>query len=140
MKKSLNNKSDFIEIFKMINKNKLSIDQTKSLYLGVVFQLIIDKKVFTKNIDIDDFIKKIYVREYKEYLFSSRPYLASRLLKDIEKETDYNQLIMTSRNIINYLESTGTTEEPPEKNSNRKNPANNIVGWYNTVNKNEDDK
>lgn len=123
------NRLEYIEEFKKLSKSKLSITQTKSLFLGLIFKLVLDKEILDKN-KIYEFTKEIIKKEYKEYLFRGRPYLASRILKDLEMETEYNDLLKITKSIIEYLHRD---EDTLSKDSSKGN-KNNVIGWYNSVN------
>ena len=47
---------DYIKELSTINKNKFTVEQTKSLYLGLLYQLILSKEVFKRNRDLEDFL------------------------------------------------------------------------------------
>jgi len=123
------NRFDYIEEFKKMPKFKLSIPQTKSLFLGLIFKLVLDKDILDKK-KIYRFIEETLNKTYKEYVFRGRPYLASRVLKDLEVELDYNDLLKISKKIVDFL-----SEDMEDSSNNKKNTNNNnVIGWYNSVN------
>lgn len=134
--KTVDEKRDFIKELSVINKNKFTLQQTKSLYLGLLYELISNKEIFIKNKELDGFLKDVFKKEYNEYLFKARPYLASRLLKDISKEYDSLKISTSIKLIILYLEEKNITnirESKANKTSN--NIEDDVIGWFNSVSK-----
>lgn len=130
--------NDYIKQLEQVNNKKFSIDQSVNLFYGIVFNLIGDKKIFTKNIYINDFLIKTLSIEYKEYLFSSRPYLASRVLNDIKKEKSYIEIVMLSEKIIMFLETKNIKEISGDVENKNKSPKKhrietNTVGWIDHI-------
>lgn len=129
-------KEKFIKEFSVINKNKFTLQQTKSLYLGLLYQLISDKTIFKKNKELEGFLKDIFKKEYGEYLFKARPYLASRLLKDISIEYDNLEISASIKSIMSYLNEKSILEDvKPRKPQNTKSMEDEVIGWFNTVSK-----
>lgn len=132
-------KRDFLKEFNLINKNKYTPEQSKSLYLGLLFELISSKDVFVRNRDLENFILKVYKQQYNDYLFKSRPYLASRLLKDISSEYDFLKMSDSIKLIIIFLKEKGTEGIIDDSNNgDRKNTTNleeDAIGWFNSVSK-----
>lgn len=102
--KTVDSKRDFKQELSVINKNKFTLQQTKSLYLGLLYELISSREVFSKNKDLEDFLINVFKKKYNSYLFKARPYLASRLLKDVSKEYDSFRISASIKLIILYLE------------------------------------
>ncbi|MGE7594786.1 hypothetical protein ACQKMY_16580 [Peribacillus frigoritolerans] len=130
-------KRDFLKEFSLINKNKYTPEQTKSLYLGLLFELISSKEVFGRNRDLENFILKVYKQQYNDYLFRSRPYLASRLLKDISSEYDFLKMSASIKLIISFLKEKGIEGSINDSNNgDRKNTTNieaDTIGWFNSI-------
>jgi hypothetical protein len=137
--KEAGSKRDFLKEFSQINKNKYTPEQTKSLYLGLLFELISSREVFVKNRDLENFILKVYKQQYNDYLFRSRPYLASRLLKDISSEYDFLKMSASIKLIILYLKEKGIEGNTNDSNKgDRKSRANieaDTIGWFNSISK-----
>lgn len=128
---------DFIKELSMINKNKFTLEQTKSLYLGLLYQLILSKEVFKRNRDLEDFLLSVYKKKYNDYLFNSRPYLASRVLKDISDEYDFLKMSISIKLIILYLRDkdlSGNKVEIEEKKISTS-IEDDTIGWFNSVKK-----
>lgn len=137
--KEAESKKDFLKEFSLINKNKYTPEQTKSLYLGLLFELISSKEVFGRNRDLENFILKVYKQQYNDYLFRSRPYLASRLLKDISSEYDFLKMSASIKLIILFLKEKGMEGSINDRNKgDRKNTTNieaDTIGWFNSISK-----
>ncbi|MFD4434941.1 hypothetical protein [Bacillus safensis] len=140
--KKVDSKKDFINEFSVINKNKFTLQQTKSLFLGLLYELISERGIFLKNKDLEDFIKEVFKKSYNEYVFRSRPYLASRLLKDISKEYDPSKISAFIKLIVVYLHEKDTTNEisDPRVQRSSKNIEEDVIGWFNTVSKGSKEK
>lgn len=137
-------RENFIKEFSVINKNKFTLQQTKSLYFGLIYQLIMNKTIFTQNIDLASFIKVVFAKEYCVSVYKGRPYLASRLLNDISKEYDSLEVSTSIKAVIHYLETEKKTEVKSQsdskikgdtKRSSSRNMEDEVVGWFNTVTK-----
>lgn len=131
---------DFAKEFSVINKNKFSLQQTRSLYLGLLYELLSSKYIFPKNNDLTKFLEKVFKKKYKSYLFKSRPYLASRLLKDVSTDYDAIQISASIKLIIFYLENLEIEHEinVNDKKTIRKvnkNIQDDTLGWYQSVSK-----
>ncbi|CZR09470.1 hypothetical protein [Trichococcus ilyis] len=126
---------NFVKEFNNLNSNKFSKEQTISIFLGTLFQLITDKKIFKLNIDIQKFLEDVLKKEYKDYLFRSRSYLTSRVLADIKKEKSYRELVNLSTKIADYLNENNELKQSIIKNNSGKKIEDSIVGWVNQVNK-----
>ena len=123
----------FIKELSVINKNKFTLQQTKSLYLGLLYELLLNKEIFIRNKDLDDFLRDVFKKKYKEYLFKARPYLASRLLKEVSKEYDPSKINASTKLIILYLEEN---EEYIDKPSNSSSGLeDDVIGWVNSIGK-----
>lgn len=136
MEKKINKQRDFIGELSVINKNKFSLQQTKSLYMGILYELILNKDIFPRNKDLTFFLNEVFKAEYSEYLFKSRPYLASRLLKYISEHYDSLMVSASIKLLILYLqqekkESTSNSKEKKSSNS----VEDDVVGWFNSVSK-----
>lgn len=129
-------KERFVKEFSVINKNKFTLEQTKSLYLGLLYQLISNKTIFKRNKDLEGFLKDIFNKEYGDYLFKARPYLASRLLKDVSLEYDNLEISASIKAIMNYLNDKNMIDDTKPRNTkNPKSMHDEVIGWFNTVSK-----
>lgn len=135
--KTVDSKRDFIKELSVINKNKFTLQQTKSLYLGILYELISSREVFLKNKDLEYFLQRVFKKNYNDYLFKARPYLASRLLKDISKEYNPTKISASIKLIILYLEERDMKDNNVEDKENRSsnNLEDDVIGWFNIVHK-----
>ncbi|MGP4065811.1 hypothetical protein ACTWPF_12870 [Oceanobacillus sp. M65] len=132
--KTVDVKRDFIKELSVINKNRFTLQQTKSLFLGLLFELISNRQIFDKNKDINEFIKEVFKKEYNDYVYRGRPYLASRVLKDISKEYDSLKVSASIKLIILYLEEKdGINNYKGRKTSS--DLEDDVVGWFNSISK-----
>ncbi|QIW51736.1 hypothetical protein [Pseudolactococcus raffinolactis] len=128
---------DYRREFLNLNSSKFSKEKSVSIFIGTIFLLLTDKEIFKKNIDIRDFLKVILKKEYKDYLFKSRPYLSARVLNDITKEMSYHEIINTAMNIAEYLEQDIYIKQDTSNKRLKNRPEENIIGWVNQI---HDDK
>ncbi|MCY7492900.1 hypothetical protein [Bacillus safensis] len=135
--KKIESKKDFINEFSVINKNKFTLQQTKSLFFGLLYELITERNIFKNKKDLEDFIKEVFKKNYNDYVFRGRPYLASRLIKDISKEYDPSIVSTYIKLILVYLHEKDMNNENNDHRVQRssKNIEDNVIGWFNTVNK-----
>lgn len=130
-------REQYIKELSNLSSNKFSKNQTITLFLGILFNFITDKEIFKKNIDIQVFLREVFNKEYKDYLFRSRPYLVSRVLSDVKKEKTYSDLLKLSSEIGEYIlkNSGNSINEEKDKKNRKTHIEDNIVGWVNQVNK-----
>lgn len=125
--------------FSDIKKNKFSTEESKNLFFGLLFHMINDKSIFKLNDDIKDYIILVLEKEYKDYLFRSRPYLAARIMNDLRKESAYGDIIKISNKTIDYLKNknyeSADFEVHKEKTGSN---YNNLSGWLSLNNKGSD--
>lgn len=94
---------------KVVISNKLSIPQSKLLFMGIVYEIILRKDLFPRNENLKEFINNIFVNKFKEkvpfgdYLYKSRTLLAARVLRKIISELEYNQIVKIVHEIYNII-------------------------------------
>lgn len=119
---------NYVNDFIKINGNKYSKEESEKMFLGLLFYMINDRDVFKLNEDIKDFIEMVFEHKYKDYLYRSRPILASRLMNDIRKEKSYGEMLQINKKIVKYFENSFIELE--SKANNKKEVSNtNISGW-----------
>ncbi|MDK9857687.1 hypothetical protein [Staphylococcus equorum] len=119
---------NYVNDFTKINGNKYSKEESEKMFLGLLFYMINDRDVFKLNEDIKDFIEMVFEHKYKDYLYRSRPILASRLMNDIRKEKSYGEMLQINKKIVKYFENSFIELE--SKANNKKEVSNtNISGW-----------
>jgi len=83
---------------KLITSNKLSMSQSKLLFMGITYEIILRKDLFPKNEDLRGFINNVFVENFKEkipfkdYLYKSRTLLAARVQRKIYSDLEYNKI------------------------------------------------
>lgn len=123
--------SNYIEDFIKIKSNKYSKEETERMFLGLLFYMLNDREVFKLNLDVKDFIVTVFEYDYKEYLYKSRPMLASRLMNDIRKNKTYGDILMLDASIIKYLQNNYAFKTEKSKTKTASNRNTNLTGWLN---------
>ncbi|HBE9816198.1 hypothetical protein ACEI86_10580 [Clostridioides difficile] len=126
---------------KVIKGNKLSVSQSKLLFIGIMFEIILSKDIFSNNSILKEFVnikllKYMKMKEpFREYLFSSRTLLIARIQKEIYTNLNYQDIL----EIVDFLQEIIVKSETKEDNKkrNKKNPKDNsrINEWMNFTNK-----
>lgn len=96
-KNAQRNPEDFISDLKFFKSNKLSVNQSVAFFAGLSFELILNKKIFPRNADLEIFLNEVYLKHnkkpedqtFKQYLYKSRTQLGARLTRNILDEFDY---------------------------------------------------
>lgn len=108
----------------IIKSNRLSLSQSKLLFMGVLYEILLRTDVFPKNSDLKSFIEDIlngYTKNngiFREYIYRSRTLLASRILRDIFDELEYTQIIDITYKIEKIFESSIETKKNTSKVKN----------------------
>lgn len=123
------------EDIKLITSNKLSTSQSKLLFMGIIYEIILRKDLFPRNSDLKEFVDKLFAKyiynkePLRDYLYLSRTLLSSRIQKDILQNLEYNQII----DIVNKIYEVFPIDEP-QKSSNTRNSNNSELGeWMNFI-------
>ncbi|WP_204254312.1 hypothetical protein [Mammaliicoccus sciuri] len=124
-------KSNYIEDFIKIKSNKYSKEETERMFLGLLFYMLNDREIFKLNLDVKDFIITVFEYDYKEYLYRSRPMLASRLMNDIRKNKTYGDILMLDASITKYLQNNFVIKNENSKAKTKSNNNTNLTGWLN---------
>lgn len=99
MNKENRNLNDIKYDLKIIMGNKLSIYQSKLLFMGIMYEIILNKELFPRNSQLDTFINEHLLKylkrksKFKGYLFKSRTILAATIQREIYNNLDYNDII-----------------------------------------------
>ncbi|WP_313757088.1 hypothetical protein [Tissierella sp.] len=131
------NVEDIRNDFKIVISNKLSISQSRLLFMGIIYELILRKDIFPRNDDLKGFINNIFVKKFnnktpfKEYLYNSRTLLASRLQKNIISELNYTQIIEVVNEILTVLPDYKEKQEKVKKT--KKNNDTYVSDWINLI-------
>lgn len=124
-KRSLKHIKDDIKI---ITTNKLSTSQSKLLFMGMIYEIILRKDLFPKNSDLKSFVDKIFKKYFvgkeplRDYLYLSRTILGARIQKEIMLALEYNQIIEIVNEIYEVLpiENSKKSVNPKNINNNAK--------------------
>lgn len=121
---------------KLITTNRLSSSQSKLLFMGIIYEIILRRDLFANKSDLKLFINEIF-GEYlyrdenlKDYLYLSRGRLASKIQKDILFNLEYNQII----EIVEHIYDVFPDEELKKyKNSRSINTNIELASWMNFI-------
>lgn len=90
--------------------------------IGIVAELLLSKKIFNKNVDIEKFLEETFNLYFKIYLYKSRTLLVARVIREIiklENNSSYKKRL--------FLFIDKKIEEL--KNEAPKNSKNDFDGW-----------
>ncbi|MBE5061033.1 MAG: hypothetical protein KH045_04745 [Megamonas funiformis] len=90
--------------------------------IGIVAELLLSKKIFNKNVDIEKFLEETFNLYFKTYLYKSRTLLVARVIREIiklENNSSYKKRL--------FLFIDKKIEEL--KNEAPKNSKNDFDGW-----------
>ena len=102
---------------RIVSSNKLNISQSKLIFMGFLYEIILSKEIFPKNSDLKEFVNndlKKYLN-IKDYIFKSRSLLAAKIQRKIY-ELDYNDIIILLDSINSILLNLGETKTNSTKN------------------------
>lgn len=126
--------SDIKNDLKIIMSNKLSISQSKLLFMGIIYEIILSKELFPRNSQLEEFINGHLIKylnkdtEFKEYLFKTRTILAATIQKHIYNNLDYNNILDVVEEIYKILPDR---LDEQIKKGNKKNSDEIISEWLN---------
>ncbi|MDO6355259.1 hypothetical protein Q3V94_09325 [Caloramator sp. CAR-1] len=124
------------EDLKIITSNKLNMSQSKLLFMGIIYEIILRKDLFPKNEDLKGFINNIFIQyfidkePFKDYLYDTRTLLGARIQKKIQTDLDYNKIVEIVNKIYNILPNEDIN------NNRKKNYSNNnkeLIEWMNFI-------
>lgn len=124
---------------KMIKSNKLSISQSKFLFMGIIYEILFNKDLFPKNKDLKDFVNNQLLilfnqnEPYKDYIFKTRTTLASKIQRYIYLNLEYNLMIDIVNELDKILFSDMNTIEGSK--AKIKDANNDLDEWMNFFNK-----
>lgn len=123
-----------------ITSNKLSLTQSKLLFMGITYEIILRKDLFPQNEKLKPFIEEVYVvrfadkEPFKDYLYDSRTLLSSRIQRKIFSDLSYADIIEIT-NIINNILQKNLTKENNKRNKNKKIKTNDdyAIEWMKSI-------
>jgi len=122
---------------KIITTNKLSVLQSKLLFMGITYEIILRKDLFPQNEDLKKFINNIYIENFedkipfRDYLYDSRTMLGARIQKKILSDLSYEQITTMVNKIYNLLPSKDIKKISRSKKS--ENMDKEVVEWMNFI-------
>lgn len=131
-----------------LNKNlsRLSSKSTPlevRYYLMSIYGTILQStSLFSKNIDIKPFVNSLPLeREMRDYLFSARPAVIARIIKEINKSNDKNLYIFldSAKELIavNQKSAKKVTKGSKKGRSEKDNYIDNLLNKYSRSNNND---
>lgn len=74
----------------LLYRNELKIKSIpKYKIIGIVTELLFSKKIFSHNSEIANFIKEVFLIEYKSYILKSRTLIVAKTCRSIESMENY---------------------------------------------------
>ena len=89
--------------------------------IGIVSQLLLSRKIFPANIDIEKFLNDIFELEFKTYLFRSRTLIVARVTREILSSENDN---VYKNKLYNFVQ-----EKIENLKKETKNEKNEFDGW-----------
>lgn len=83
--------------------------------MGIVSELILSKKVFSKNTEISIFLKLVFETEFKEYVMKSRTLILSRAIRVIDNCSD-REYQLYRKGLLDFIEELYYSNEYKSKN------------------------
>lgn len=106
-------------LFRNELKNRLI---PKYKVIGIVIEMLFSKELFSKNSEIEDFLKEVFSLEFKLYLFKSRTLVAARVSKEILYMEKNNQYL---KKLYKFIEN-----KIDELKDDTKTKRNQFDGWF----------
>lgn len=122
-----------IKRLKIISSNKLNTDQSLIYFAGTIYSILLNRKVYKRNTDLQSFVKDyiltpIQEEQFKKYVYLSRTLLGSRVYRLIIEKYSYSLVIETSKKLFDYFEAP-SKEYSKKPKTNSKNIASELSGW-----------
>ena len=97
--------SRYIATIKIISKEKINDNNEirKLIIASVINNLILSKKLFKRNAQIEEFLKNQFQIELKKYMLTSRTLLCGKVTKTINEINDEEKLETLLNNLYNIL-------------------------------------
>ena len=111
-----------IDVIKKIDriKNLEKIENKHYELYPIVVMLVIKKNYFKRNDDLIELLK-IFNLEFKDYVMKSRTFLLARILREIEKIKDVDDVVLNLKKIlIKNINEEDRTVQNKGKNRDKK--------------------
>ena len=108
---------------------------SKGTFLGTIVYLLMNKELFKKNSDVNDFIATVFSIAMPVYATRSRTLMVAKICRVI---VDYNdeQIKKSSNNACNYINSIFKSKvniKTPSVNKNKNNALTNMNMWIDGI-------
>ncbi|AWI12644.1 hypothetical protein CQJ30_11070 [Caldibacillus thermoamylovorans] len=126
---------DIKQEFLNINITKNNSEVVLLLCTAVLSEIILNRHgIYTKNDYLKNFTTEVLEKEYKDYLFSARPTLFARIVKDIREHQikEVNKFVKIAKNIQAFLKDSEKNESDDvnkQKGKQRKDKKDVIDAW-----------
>ncbi len=122
-----------IKRLKILSSNKLNADQSLIYFAGTIYSILLNRKVYKRNIDLQSFVRDyilapIEEEQFKKYVYLSRTLLGSRVFRLIIEKYSYSLVIETSKKLFEYFETPSKENNKKTKTSSN-NIASELSGW-----------
>ena len=124
-----------IKRLRIINSNKLDSEQSLIYFAGVIYSILLNRKIYKRNIDLQSFVKDFILtpieeEQFKKYVYLSRTLLGSRVYRLIIENYSYPLVIETSNKLFNYFKvSTKQYSKKQKSKTGSQNIASELSGW-----------
>ena len=112
-----------VKRLKVIMRKKLDADQSIIYFAGIVYSILLNRNIFTRNDDLKEFVYDIFLKplgmpQYKDYLYKSRTLLGSRLYRYIIENINYTLTIKISNELMTFFKKDDKEENQTRKSTN----------------------
>lgn len=116
--------------FTIIKSNKLNTTQSKAMFIGLLYEMILRKDLFPKKDNLKKFVETVILIDMdniiiKDYLYKSRSLLAARIIKYILNDFDYIQILK----IVNMIYSLIPESEIKISKKNKGSLTDDVISW-----------
>lgn len=133
----INTLNNFKSQLSLLESNKLNSKESTIYFAGFFYSLILNKKVFKNNKDINAFLDSVYLKPlklspFKSYLYRSRTLLGSRVSRYILEKATYSNIIELRKLTMDYLDNQLGKNKNKEDKKTKKTMSNlmdELSGW-----------
>lgn len=117
---------NIIKDLSILKSNKLNSNESIIYFSGIIYSIILNKKMFKKNEELKEFIYDVFLnpmgmKQYKEYLYKNRTLLGSRVSRHILDKFNYTDTIKLSKIISKYIKEKYDLDNNTKITKNYKN-------------------